>query len=169
MISSSRRRAHAWYSARIALQTSETVDLEIAAWSPSVSARVACTSRTDSPRTNAAITSVSRALVFVTCLPNNRDANAAVVPRSFGRSNVTGPVVVLTVTGRYPLREPSLASGQAAVALVAFAAEELGDLSLQGRLHQQLGAEAGDFFKDLRQLPILGKQGVDLGADTVGG
>src|SRR5271166_1746297 len=140
MISSSRRRAHAWYSARIALQTSETVDLEIAAWSPSVSARVACTSRTDSPRTNAAITSVSRALVFVTCLPNNRDANAAVVPRSFGRSNVTGPVVVLTVTGRYPLREP----------LVAFAAEELGDLSLQGRLHQQLGAEAGDFFKDLR-------------------
>ena len=76
---------------------------------------MACTSRTDSPRTNAAITSVSRALVFVTCLPNNRDANAAVVPRSFGRSNVTGPVVVFTVTGRYPLREPSLASGQAAV------------------------------------------------------
>jgi hypothetical protein len=70
---------------------------------------------TDRPRTNAAITSVSRALVFVTCLPNNRDANAAVVPRSFGRSNVTGPVVVLTVTGRYPLREPSLASGQTAV------------------------------------------------------
>jgi hypothetical protein len=54
-------------------------------------------------------------------------------------------------------------------ALVAFAAEELGDLSLQGRLHQQLGAQAGDFFKDLRKLPILGKQGVDLGADTVGG
>lgn len=53
--------------------------------------------------------------------------------------------------------------------MVAFAAEELGDLSLQGRLHQQLGAETGDFFKDLRQLPILGKQGVDLGADTVGG
>jgi len=43
------------------------------------------------------------------------------------------------------------------------------EISLQGRLHQQLGAEAGDFFKDLRQLPILGKQGVDLGADTVGG
>ncbi len=76
---------------------------------------MACTSRTDSPRTNEAITSVSSALVFVTCLPNNRDANAAVLPRSFGRSNVTGPVMVLTVTGRYPLREPSLASGQAAV------------------------------------------------------
>jgi hypothetical protein len=41
--------------------------------------------------------------------------------------------------------------------LVAFAAEELGDLSLQGRLHQQLRAQTGDFFKDLRQLPILGK------------
>lgn len=74
---------------------------------------MASTSRTDRPHTNAAITSISRALVFVTCLPNNLDANAAVVPRSFGRSNVTGPAVVLTVTGRYPLREPSLASGQA--------------------------------------------------------
>jgi hypothetical protein len=53
--------------------------------------------------------------------------------------------------------------------LVAAATEELGDLGLQGRLHQQLGAQAGDFFEDLRKLPILGKQGVDLGADTVGG
>jgi hypothetical protein len=61
---------------------------------------------------NEAITSASKALVFVTCLPNSRDANASVVPRSLGRSNVTGPVVVLTVTGRYPLREPALASGQ---------------------------------------------------------
>ena len=76
---------------------------------------MACTSRTNSPRTNAAITSVSTALVFVTCLPNKREANASVVPRSFGRSNVTGPVVVLTATGRYPLREPALASGHAAV------------------------------------------------------
>ncbi|MBZ4502936.1 IS110 family transposase [Mycobacterium avium subsp. hominissuis] len=36
-------------------------------------------------------------------------------------------------------------------------------------MHQQLGSQAGDFFKDLGQLPILGKQGVDLDADTVGG
>jgi len=41
-----------------------------------------------------------------------------------------------------------------------------GDGSL---LHSLCWTEAGDFFKDLRQLPILGKQGVDLGADTVGG
>jgi hypothetical protein len=53
--------------------------------------------------------------------------------------------------------------------LVAVAAEELGDLGLQSRLHQQLGTQTGDFFKNFRQLPILGKQGVDLDADTVGG
>lgn len=53
--------------------------------------------------------------------------------------------------------------------MVAFAVEELGDLRLQCRLHQQPRAQAGDFFEDLRQLPILRKQGVDLGADTVGG
>src|SRR6476661_8416625 len=64
------------------------------------------TSRVDNPRTNDAITSDSKAWVLVTCLPNRREANAAVVPRSLGRSRVTGPAVVLTVTGRYPLREP---------------------------------------------------------------
>ena len=61
---------------------------------------MASTSRTYSPRTNEAITSDSSALVLVTFLPNSREANAAVVPRSLGRSKVTGPAVVLTVTGR---------------------------------------------------------------------
>ncbi len=56
------------------------------------------TSRTGRPRTNAAITSDSSALVLVTCLPNRRDANGSAVPRSFGRASVTGPAVVLTVT-----------------------------------------------------------------------
>ncbi|CPR04108.1 hypothetical protein BRW65_14125 [Mycobacterium paraffinicum] len=60
---------------------------------------MASTSRTDNPRTNEAITSDSSALVLVTCLPNNREANAVVVSRSLGRSKVTGPAVVLTVTG----------------------------------------------------------------------
>ena len=40
------------------------------------------------------------ALVLETCLPNRREANAAVVPRSLGRSKVIGPAVVLTVAGR---------------------------------------------------------------------
>ena len=70
---------------------------------------MASTSRTDRPRTNEAITNDSKALVFVTRLPNSRDANAAVVPRSFGRSSVTGPAVV--VTGRNPFRDPGRASG----------------------------------------------------------
>ena len=100
MMSSRRRCAQAWYSSLICWQTDETVDLEIAAWSPSASARVASTSRTDRPRMNEAITRDSRALVLVTWLPNSREANASVVPRSFGRASVTGPAVVLTVTSR---------------------------------------------------------------------
>ena len=111
---SRRRFAQAWYSSLIWPQTDDTVDLEIAAWSPSASASAASTSRTDSPRTNEAITSVSSALVLVTWLPDRRDANASVVPRSLGRARVTGPAVVLTVTSRYPLRDPGRASWQAA-------------------------------------------------------
>ena len=97
---SRRRRAQASYSPLICWQTDDTVDLEIAAWSPRASARVASMSRTDRPRTKAAITRDSSAFVLVTWLPNRRDANASVVPRSFGRASVTGPAVVLTVTSR---------------------------------------------------------------------
>jgi len=108
------RRAQASYSSLIWPQITDTVDLEIAAWSPSASARAASTSRTDRPRTNEAITSDSSAFVFVTCDPNSRDANASVVPRTLGRDSCTGPAVVFTVTSRYPLREPGRASAQAA-------------------------------------------------------
>src|SRR6266545_8061317 len=111
---SSGRSAHAWYSSLIAWHTVETVDLEMAAWSPSASAKVASTSRTDRPRMNDAMTRDSSALVLVTWLPNRRDANASVVPRSFGLASATGPAVVLTFTSRYPLRDPGRASWQAA-------------------------------------------------------
>jgi hypothetical protein len=111
---SRRRRDHLSYSSLIWPQTAETVDLEIAAWSPRDSARAASTSRTDRPRTNEAITSDSSAFVFVTCDPNSRDANAPAVPRSFGLDSLTGPAVVLTVTSRYPFRDPGRASSQAA-------------------------------------------------------
>jgi hypothetical protein len=56
---------------------------------------------------------LSSAFVLVTWLPNNRGANASLAPRSFGRDSPTGPAVVLTVTSRYPLREPVGASSQA--------------------------------------------------------
>ena len=52
--------------------------------------------------------------------------------------------------------------------LVAVAAEELGDLGFQSGLHQQLRAEPGDIFQDLRQLPARGKQLIDMVADAVG-
>lgn len=38
--------------------------------------------------------------------PSGRDANARSVPRSFGRSIVTGPAVVLIVVGQCPFRLP---------------------------------------------------------------
>jgi len=38
-------------------------------------------------------------LLLVTVVPNSFDANAPVVPRSFGRATVTGPAMVLTVAG----------------------------------------------------------------------
>src|SRR5204863_9998351 len=98
----------------MAWHTRDTVDLDNAACAPSASARVASTSRTDRPRTNPAITKVSNALVLDTAVPNSRDTNVASVPRSFGRSSVTGPAVVFTVVGQYPLREPGRASGTSA-------------------------------------------------------
>ncbi len=58
-------------------QMADTVDLAIAAWSPSASARVACTSRTGRPRMNEAITRDCNALVLVTWLPNRREAKAS--------------------------------------------------------------------------------------------
>ena len=68
--------------------------------------------------------------------PDNRDANASVVPRSFGLDSCTGPAVVLTVTSRYPLRQPGRASSQAA-------AEELRDLSFEtGRWSWDVWREA---------------------------
>ncbi len=47
-----------------------------------------------------AITRDSSAFVLVTCAPNRREANAPVVPRSFGLASATGPAVVLTLTSR---------------------------------------------------------------------
>jgi hypothetical protein len=52
--------------------------------------------------------------------------------------------------------------------LVPVTAEELGDLGLQRGLHQQLCAEPGHVFQDLRQLLVLSEQLVDVAADTVG-
>jgi hypothetical protein len=53
----------------------------------------------------------SNALLLDTPTISSRDANASVVPRSFGRARLTGPALVLTVTGWQPLRIPGRASG----------------------------------------------------------
>jgi hypothetical protein len=53
---------------------------------------------------------------------------------------------------------------------VAFAAEELGDLSLQRGLQDQPGAQPGDVLDDLAEVTVrVSEQGVDLGTDAVGG
>ena len=46
------------------------------------------------------MTRLSSAWVLVTPVPNSRDANTSVVPRSFGRAKVTGPAVVLIVVSQ---------------------------------------------------------------------
>jgi hypothetical protein len=98
----------------ISSHTRDTVDFDTAAASPSASTKVASTSRTDSPRTNPAITRASSAFVLVTPFPNSWEAKRSVVPRTFGRCSVTGPAVVLTVVGQNPLRIPARASSQPA-------------------------------------------------------
>lgn len=79
------------------MQIRDTVDRDTVACSPRASPRVASTSRVESPRTNPAMTRLSSAWVLVTPVPSSREANTSVVPRSFGRDRVTGPVVVLIV------------------------------------------------------------------------
>jgi hypothetical protein len=98
----------------MAWHTRETVDFDSAASAPRASARVFSTSRTDSPRTNPVMTSVSNAWDLVTPLPNNWLANALAAPRSLGRATLTGPAVVLIVVWQKPLRLPGRASGQPA-------------------------------------------------------
>src|SRR4051812_47474951 len=95
----------------MAWHTRDTVDLDNAACGPNASARATSTSRTDIPRTNPAITRVSNAFVLDTPAPNSRETNFSLVPRSFGRSRVTGPAVVFTVVGQYPLRAAGRACG----------------------------------------------------------
>jgi hypothetical protein len=109
----SRRQAHAWYSPVIWPQMADTVDLAIAAWSPSASARVASTSRTGRPRMNEAITRDSSTLVLVTWLPNRREAKASLAPRSLGRAKLDRPSGGLDRHLRVPVAG-SRASGQAA-------------------------------------------------------
>jgi hypothetical protein len=66
------------------------------------------------------------------------------VHRTGGRLDGHLPVPV-------PRARPGIGAGRGP--LVAVAAEELGDLSFQRGLHQQLRAEPGDIFQDLRQRP----------------
>ena len=75
----------------MARHTDETVDLLNAASAPRASASVASTSRVDNPRTNPAITSDSNAFDRVMPLPNSREQNCSVVPRSFAQLNGSRP------------------------------------------------------------------------------
>ncbi|MDI5962507.1 hypothetical protein [Streptantibioticus silvisoli] len=49
------------------------------------------------------------------------------------------------------------------------ATQEGVDLGFHGGLDDQAGTEAGDVLKDLDQVTVAGEQGVDLGADGIGG
>jgi hypothetical protein len=69
-------------------------------------------------------------------------------------------------------RLPAVAAARRAIllaALVAGTAEERVDLGLQGGLHQQPHADAGDVLQDRGEVTAGGEQLVDLGTQPVGG
>ncbi|MBG0814248.1 hypothetical protein [Planomonospora sp. ID82291] len=83
-----------------------------------------------------------------------------------------GPLVVLMVVGQWP---PEVAGSHGCLladrcsALVAAEAEEGVDLGFDDGLDDQTGARAGDVFEDLDEVVAVGEQGVDFGADGLGG
>jgi hypothetical protein len=93
------RRHQVSNSARSRWQIRLTVVLLIVASSPKTSASIASTSRSDRPRTQQEMTSVSSALVRLTPCPNSWSHSAAWAWRSFGRCTSTGPSEVLSVRG----------------------------------------------------------------------
>ena len=52
---------------------------------------------------------------------------------------------------------------------VAVPSQELGDLGLEGTLHQKADAQVGHFFQDLAELTLGVEQLVDVGADALDG
>src|SRR4029453_2669484 len=62
-----------------------------------------------------------------------------------------------------------LSLGSGGDTLVAGTAEERGHLGLHGGLDEQPGAKTGDIFQHLDQVTLPGEQGVDFGAEPIGG
>jgi hypothetical protein len=93
------RRRQVSNSARSRWQIRLTVvRLIVASW-PKTSTSIASTSRSDRPRTQQEMTSVSSALVLVTPCPKSWSHSAAWAWRSFGRCSGTGPAAVFSVRG----------------------------------------------------------------------
>ena len=63
---------------------------------------------------------------------------------------------------------PVAAAGTRSLAMgVALPAQELGDLGLDGGLHQQAHPEPGHLFEHLAELTLRGEQVVDVSADAL--
>ena len=91
------------------------------------------------------------------------------MPRSFGPGQGHRPGGRLDAHFPVPVTGPGSGVLAGRGPLVAIAAGELGDLGLQGGLHQQLRAEPGDLLQDLRKRLVLGEQFIDMVADTSAG
>jgi hypothetical protein len=76
-------------------------------------------------------------------------------------------VVRTVVGGCQPLRLP--AGPVLVAALVAGTAEKRIDLGLQGGLHHQPDADAGDVLQDRGEVTAGGEQLLDLGTQPLGG
>jgi hypothetical protein len=121
-------------------------------------APVASTSRTDMSRRNPETTRLSSALVRGTPAPTSREANASPHPLVDGAPPSGGVDRGRAVRFAAPVSNPLAVAG-------AFATRGLGDLSLDGGLHQQAHPAAGALIQHLTQLCFGAEQVVYLGAD----
>ena len=97
-------------------------------------------SRSDSPRTQAEMTSASRALVRVTPRPNSCEQNRSSVSLSLGRLQLDRPHRRLHRHGRSASRCDEPAGGVLVSTLIACSTQEGVDLGLDRLLHQEADA-----------------------------
>ena len=126
--------------------------------------RLLCKAR---PRTKPAMTRDSRALVLVTPTPSSREAKSLVGIAQLGALQLDGAQGGLD-GHRRPV--PVAISGLGGLASLApIAAQPLGDLGVQGGLHQQANAQAGNLLEDDAELLARGEEVGDLATDVLGG
>ena len=112
------------------------------------------------------MTRLSSALVLVTPLPKRRDAKELVGASELGTGELD------RACGGLDRHRGIAVAGALSGPLdtdVALPPKELGDLCLEGGLHDQAGSDPADLLEDLGEVALRRKKLVNLGADALGG